>query len=123
MYADLLFIASLVFFILRFVSNEGKDRAIYDLMSALFMFLAWIFFIFPPQMVTIASYPPVNVITNNGFALTPAYNLTSTQTGEQIPVWSSGFFISLTLVSFYLIIMALFMVRDIVLSREQKPEN
>jgi hypothetical protein len=103
MFGAILIIFAMVFLILRFVKNESAERPIYAILSALFLFAGWYYYVFPLTAVT--STISGNTITN------------STATSYSIPVNSNGFILSLTLVIFYTIIMALFMIRDVVILR------
>ncbi len=103
MFGAILIIFAMVFLILRFVKNESAERPIYAILSALFLFAGWYYYVFPLTSVT--STISANAITN------------STVTSYHILVNSNGFILSLTLVIFYAIIMVLFMVRDVVILR------
>ena len=119
-FAVILIIIAIVLLILRYAKDENAnaERAIYAIMSALFLFVGWYFYVFPLVINTTSqalayscnsigcnTYPTTNTITT-----TIAYK-------SAIPISSYGFILSLTIVIFYMILMILFMVRDVIILR------
>ena len=123
MFGELLIIGSFFFFFVRFHAQDGKDRAVYDMLSALLMFFGWIFIVWSPQSVIYSTANSYTLNTISGNLVISGQTNSSTVTGDfSIPVYSAQFVLSLTLVISYLIIMSMFMVRDIVMSRPAKED-
>lgn len=104
MLAALFFIFSMSLFLVRLACyrSVGLRWCAINLLSGLFMFIAFYYFIFPPASTAI-------ILTTTGSMVT---NTISTTTEAGVPVNSQGFILLATITIFYILFMVIFMVRD-----------